>query len=78
MGADERPTARPLRSNHSKADLMLKPEAAGDRTVKGGPLVVHRAMRGAVMGMEGMKDNGCLDVYDGWSGFLVAPNSLPL
>ena len=33
-------------------DVCFEPEAAGDRTVNGGSLVVHRAMRGATVGME--------------------------
>ena len=49
-------------------------------------LVVHSAMRGAVVGMEGagveekVEGNGSLNVCDGdgWCGFHVAPHSLPL
>ena len=65
-------------------DVCFEPEAAGDRTVKSGPLVVHRAMRGAVVGTEGgdvgVKGRGSLDVYGGggWCGFRAAPGSLSL
>ena len=45
-------------------DVCFEPEAVGDRTVKSGPLMVHRAMRGAVVGTEGgdVEVEGNLDV----------------
>ena len=49
-------------------DVCFEPEAVGNRTMKGGPLTVHRAMR-AVVGTEGgdveVEGSGNLDVYEG-------------
>ena len=49
-------------------DVCFEPEAVGDRTLKSVPLVVHGAMRGAVVGTEGVdvevKGSGSLDVHE--------------
>ena len=65
-------------------DVCFEPEAVGNKIMKGGPLIVHRAMRGAVVGTEGgdveVEGSGNLDVYEGggWRGFLAAPRALSL
>ena len=50
-------------------DVCFEPEAVGYRTVQSGPLVVRRAMRGAVVGPEGVdmevEGSGSLDVFEG-------------
>ena len=51
--------------------VCFEPEAVGNRTMKVGPLMVHRATRGAVVGTEGgdmeaeVEGGGNLDVYEG-------------
>ena len=35
-------------------DVCFEPEAVGDRKVKSGPLVLHRAMTEAVVGTDGV------------------------
>ena len=70
LGVQQGPCQRELAT--FLLEVCFEPEAAGHRTVESGPFVVHRAMRGAVVGMEGVdvevKGSGNLDVYEGGGG----------
>ena len=67
LGVQQDPCHRELAN--FMLDVYFESEAVSNRTMKGGPLVVHRAMRGVVVGTESgdveVVGNGGLDVYEG-------------
>ena len=67
LGVQQDPCQRELA--RFMLNVCFEPEAVGNRTMKGAPLMVHRAMRGAVVGTEGdevkVEGSGNLVVYEG-------------